>query len=291
MTPALLAVAWAALVVAGACRFRPAPARIRSLPRGPQRPSMARFPTLEVERRTNERAGHPAGKTGRPTTERVGAWLLARVSRGRAGAAGGTDPAADSLRARRVGSAVLAGCALLPVFPPAAVGAALVGYMIPSLRAARAEKHRLAAVAADLPDIVDLLVLGVGAGLTVHLAVAAVGRRGGGPLAAELRQVVADVALGRRLADALDEVPGRAGESIRPLSSTLAAAERYGAPLGSSLERLATEVRRDRRRRAEEAARKLPVKLLFPLVTCTLPAFALLTVAPLIASAVRSLHF
>jgi hypothetical protein len=50
------------------------------------------------------------------------------------------------------------------------------------------------------------------------------------------------------------------------------------------------EVRADRRRRAEEAARKVPVKLLFPLVTCTLPAFGLLTVAPLVASAVRSLR-
>jgi tight adherence protein C len=145
-------------------------------------------------------------------------------------------------------------------------------------------------MASDLPDIVDLLVLGVGAGLTVHLAVAAVGTRATGPLATELRRVGADVGLGRRLADALDELPGRAGEAIRPLASTLAAAERYGAPLGPSLERLASEVRRNRRRRAEEAARKLPIKLLFPLVTCTLPAFALLTVAPLIASAVRSLH-
>jgi tight adherence protein C len=177
------------------------------------------------------------------------------------------------------------------VFPPAALGAAVVGYLLPSLRLARAEKRRLAALAADLPDVVDLLVLAVGAGLTVHLAVAAVGRRAGGPLGAELRRVIDEVALGRRLADALDDVPKRAGESVRPLSSTLASAERYGAPLVASLERLATEVRRDRRRHAEESARKLPVKLLFPLVACTLPAFALLTVAPLIAGAIRSLHF
>ena len=42
--------------------------------------------------------------------------------------------------------------------------------------------------------------------------------------------------------------------------------------------------------RAEEAVRKVPVKLLFPLVTCTLPAFALLTVAPLVAGALRQLR-
>ncbi|MDQ6927831.1 MAG: type II secretion system F family protein [Actinomycetota bacterium] len=265
----LLGSAWVVLFVGVAYRLRPAPVRVRSIVRS--HGGAAPY------------ANPPHGPDGvrRPLTERVGTWLLARVRRG-----GETDP----ITARRVGAAVLGGCVLLPVFPPAALGGALVGYMLPSLRAARAEKRRLAALAADLPDVVDLLVLAVGAGLTVHLAVAAVGARASGPLAAELRRVVADVALGRRLADALDEVPGRAGEAIRPLTSTLASAERYGAPLVSSLERLAAEVRRDRRRRAEESARKLPVKLLFPLVACTLPAFALLTVAPLIAAAIRSLH-
>ena len=45
-----------------------------------------------------------------------------------------------------------------------------------------------------------------------------------------------------------------------------------------------------RRRRAEVAARKLPVKLLFPLVLCILPAFALLTVVPVIVSSLRALE-
>jgi tight adherence protein C len=148
----------------------------------------------------------------------------------------------------------------------------------------------MAAVAADLPDVVDLLVLAVGAGLTVPLALAAVARRAPGPLGAELGRALEEAGMGCRLADALEAVPARAGEATRPLVATLTASERYGAPLGASLERLAAEVRADRRRRAEEAARKVPVKLLFPLVTCTLPAFGLLTVAPLVASAVRSLR-
>ena len=268
MTPAVLATAWAALVVAGARRFRPGPSRIRHL-------------ALSAAVTGRPGGPSPAPPSTRGPAERIGAWLLSRVL-GRS--------APDSLSAQRVGGALLAGLVLLPIAPPAAVGSALVGYMLPAMRAARAEKRRLAALAADLPDVVDLLVLAVGAGLTVHLAVAAVGRRGSGPLARELRHVLDDVNVGRRLADALDEMPARAGEATRPLSSALASAERYGAPLVSSLERLAIEVRRERRRRAEEVARKLPVKLLFPLVLCTLPAFALLTVAPLIAGAVRSLH-
>jgi tight adherence protein C len=154
----------------------------------------------------------------------------------------------------------------------------------------RNARRRAAALAADLPEVVDLLVLAVSAGLTVPLAVAAVALRAEGPLATELARVLDETAHGRRLADALDDLPARAGETLRPLSAALVASERYGAPIGTGLERLAREVRRDRRRRAEEAARRVPVKLLFPLVTCTLPAFALLTVAPLIAGTLGSLR-
>jgi tight adherence protein C len=158
------------------------------------------------------------------------------------------------------------------------------------LIARRDEQRRLRRFEADLPETVDLLALAVGAGCNVTLAVAAAGRRGSGPLAAELRKLAAEAAGGRRLADALDELPARAGESVRPLAAALAGCERYGAPLATSLDRIADHVRRQRQRRAEEAARKVPVMLLFPLVLCILPAFALLTVAPLIAGALHELR-
>src|SRR5207245_1876682 len=143
-------------------------------------------------------------------------------------------------------------------------------------RVARAERQRLAGLTADLPDVVDLLVLAVGAGLTVPLALKAVVCRASGPLASELRAAVDEAALGRRLADALDDVPTRTGDDVRPLVAALVASERYGAPVAAGLERVADEARRARRRRADESAHRVPVKLLFPLVTCTLPAFALL---------------
>jgi tight adherence protein C len=215
-----------------------------------------------------------------PFVERLGAAVLRLCRR-----------PADPLLARRIGMAAVLALATAPVLAAAAPVSALVGWAWPTVRARSDERRRLAALAADLPDVVDLFVLAVGAGLTVALAVAIVSRRAGGPLGAELRQVCDDVVVGRRLAEALEDVPARAGEAVRPLVAALVASERYGAPLSSGLERLADEVRRDRRRKAEEAARRIPVKLLFPLVGCTLPAFALLTVAPLIAGAVRSLHF
>ncbi len=268
MSPAAAFWAWMAVALAAGWRRRPAPARLRAL--GPDT-GRAATPAPPLRRRSASRAA--------VVVERLGKGVLRRVGRPATPAAG-----------RRIGVALVAAALVLPVLPLAAVPLAATTWALPGVAVRRRHRRRLAAVAADLPDVVDLLVLAVGAGLTVRLAVAAVARRSPGPLGAELARAGQEADLGRRLADALDDIPGRAGEATRPLVAALIASERYGAPLGAGLDRLAQEVRADRRRRAEEAARKVPVKLLFPLVSCTLPAFGLLTVAPLIASAVRSLR-
>lgn len=171
-------------------------------------------------------------------------------------------------------------------------GVGLAGRL--GLASRRRLQHAVATMAADL---VDLFAVAVGAGLNVRLATAAVARRApAGPLAEQLRLVEQDVAGGSRLADALERVPvrlaaaGAGDETVRGLIAALVDTERYGTPLGPTLDRLAVEARSSRQRRAEEAARRIPVKLLFPLVSCILPAFGLLTVAPLIAGGLRALR-
>ena len=69
----------------------------------------------------------------------------------------------------------------------------------------------------------------------------------------------------------------------------LTAAEIDGVPLQPALQRASDEAHRRRRVRAEEAARRMPVLMLFPLVFCILPAFCLLTVVPLLAGSVADL--
>ena len=256
MTASLLGWCWALVAAAALVRLRPVPARpLRS----------------ETTRTTPVRPSLPVV---------VGRAVLRRLGR--------PDP--PPLLAGRTGLAVIAALAMLAIRPVAAVPAAAVGWALPGIRARRARRARQDAIDASLPEVVDLLVLATGAGLTVRHAVAAVAARADGPLAPVLAGAVAEADPGRRLADALDEVPARAGESTRPLIGVLLASERYGAPVGAGLERLAAEVRADTRRRAEAAARRVPVKLLFPLVVCILPAFGLLTVAPLVAGALRSLR-
>jgi len=154
---------------------------------------------------------------------------------------------------------------------------------------ARASKDR-DLVAAQQADVIDLFVLAIGSGLNLRLALEAVAVRAPSQWAAPLASVVERVARGQRVGDALDALPHVLGDPARPLVRVLAGADRYGSPLLLALDRLAFDARLDRRRRAEEAARRVPVKLLFPLVLCVLPAFALLTVAPLLASALAALR-
>lgn len=154
-----------------------------------------------------------------------------------------------------------------------------------------ATRRRVAMIATGLPDVVDLVAISVAAGLNVRLSLEAVVRRAPpGPLVDEFARALDDVRAGARLADAVEAVSSRAGDVVRPLVAALVDSERYGGALGPALVRAADEARRTRQRRAEEAARRVPVKLLFPLVTCVLPAFALLTVAPLVAGGLDALR-
>ncbi len=73
------------------------------------------------------------------------------------------------------------------------------------------------------------------------------------------------------------------------LIDLVASADRHGSPLAPMLESLAHEARSTRRRHHEADARRLPVRLSFPLVTCTLPSFVLLAIAPALIAALSSI--
>jgi tight adherence protein C len=156
-------------------------------------------------------------------------------------------------------------------------------------RTLRARRCADRAVADALPDAVDLLLLATSAGLSLPLAHVLVAERIGHPLGEALRTAAAEADQGRARADALVDALSPLGERALSLGHALADHLRYGVPLGPGLERMGSELRLDRRRRAEQDARRVPVRLLAPLVACVLPAFALLTVVPLLAASLRAL--
>jgi hypothetical protein len=148
----------------------------------------------------------------------------------------------------------------------------------------RRQRSAARRVAVELPIVVDLLAIAVGAGYTPALAIELVAAwappQVSEPLVALVDRGPATLAVAlRRLA--ADDPP------FRPLVDALLVSERTGAPIGPALERLAARLRVDSRRAAEVRARVVPIKLLFPLVFLVLPAFVLLTVVPALALAVR----
>lgn len=265
MRALLLGFGWSGLVAGVAWNYRPAPRRVRSMSATRDDSSQSHL----IEQIFNIRI-----------IQRLGEMILHLVRR----------PVQPG-HARRVGWTVVGATLSLFVFPPLAAILLFALFALPKLKARSIQRQRTSALLSHMPEVVDLFLLTSGAGLNVSLAVSAVGHRCPGPLADELLQAAKEASLGRRLAESLEDVVARTDEAVRPLISALVAAERYGAPLHDNLVRLAAEVRTQRRRRAEEAARRVPIKLLFPLVLCILPAFGLLTMAPLISTGLKALRF
>lgn len=187
---------------------------------------------------------------------------------------------------RRWGSLALVA---LVVSPPITVPVAVTGWALARHRRHIAMRGHQRAVARALPDAVDLLALCARAGVALPIAHGLVAARLGSPIGPALLAADAEAAAGRSRADALIDALGPFGDRATTLAHVLAEHLRYGVPLAPALDRLGTELRAVRRRQAEEDARKVPVRLLAPLVVCVLPAFALLTVVPLLAASLRAL--
>jgi tight adherence protein C len=178
----------------------------------------------------------------------------------------------------------------IAAWPPAVAGVLAWVVLAPVVRQRRAWRRDHREVVRHLPDTVDLLALAIGAGQTTRQAVATLAHSAPAPFAVAFAEVERRAGRGERLVDALDALPAHLGPAVQPVASVLVALERHGVSIGATLEQLSVEARRERRLQAETAARKLPVRLSFPLVCCVLPAFALLTLAPLLAGALTSLR-
>ena len=159
------------------------------------------------------------------------------------------------------------------------------------LAVGRRARHRQERMAANVPELVELLVATTDAGLSPAVALRRSAPMLHGPLGYELRWAVAEVELGVPWHRAIERMVGRTDvPSLRALAAALSRSQQLGTVVGSTLRRLAEELRRERRTRAEEEARKAPIKMLFPLVFLILPAFLLLTVGPVVLATIRSLH-
>jgi tight adherence protein C len=145
-------------------------------------------------------------------------------------------------------------------------------------------RRRVRSITEALPDTLDLMVVCLEAGLGLDATIYRVGQERAtmdDPLGKEFSQVAFELRSGRSRADALRTLGDRNGvEELKALAALIIQSDKLGASMGKTLRAHADLVRTQRRQRAEETARKLPIKILFPLATMILPALFIVILGP-----------
>ncbi len=162
-------------------------------------------------------------------------------------------------------------------------------YVVVVIRGRRRAPDDQREVAKALPEVVDLLLVGVGAGYTPRETLQRCQAWLPTPFAAAIAESLTRVAAGATFVEAMDRATKPLGGCVRPLVAALNAAEQDISTLYSGLLRVSDEARRRRRVAAQERARRVPVVMLGPLLLCVLPSFALLTLMPLVLGSLRDL--
>jgi tight adherence protein C len=158
---------------------------------------------------------------------------------------------------------------------------AACGWIIPRFFVQRKGKFRAERIEDDLPDLIDLLVVTVEAGLSLSSSLATASRRIDGPLGDELRLAMQEQRMGLPVSDVLHNMLRRADNpSMRSFVRSLVQGETLGVSIGTILRNLADEMRERRRSRAEERANKAPVKMLFPLIFLIFPSLFIVLLGP-----------
>ncbi len=170
---------------------------------------------------------------------------------------------------------------------------AVLGYVLPGYILARKARKRQNQIARQLSDVLDLLVVCVEAGLGLFEAIKIVGKeteRQRQAIGRELSLVSGEINAGASLGQALRGLAERtAVEDIKPLAATLIQSEQLGAQIAPALRASSDALRTRRRLRAEEAAQKTTIKILFPLVLFVLPAMMMVIVGPALIQIMRTL--
>jgi tight adherence protein C len=193
--------------------------------------------------------------------------------------------------------ATLVAGAVLNLRLPATLLAALwlgaLGWLAPSWHVLRRRRFRRTDISRALADALDLLVACVEAGVGLNQALVRVAEEVRGisePLSAELVLVNLEIRAGTPRDLALRNLAERTGvEDIESLVSTLVQTERFGTSVGRALRVQADTLRQKRRQRAEEAAAKTTIKLVFPLVLFVFPALFVVILGPAVLQVIEAL--
>jgi tight adherence protein C len=167
---------------------------------------------------------------------------------------------------------------------------AVLAWILPKFVLERRATKRLQQVDREMPELVDLLVTTVEAGVGFASALQLVARRVEGPLGQELRLALQEQNMGMTIEHALEHMLHRIDSaSVRAFVQAILQGQKLGVSIGKILRDLAVDMRKIRRQAAEERAQKAPTKILFPLVILILPALMIVSLGGPLIGLVRNL--
>jgi len=157
----------------------------------------------------------------------------------------------------------------------------ILGFFGPDVWISRRVEERRSSMQKTLPDVLDLLVISVEAGLGFDSALARVVATVPGPLSEEFFRMLQETRVGVSRRDAMRHLNERTDvDELRSFLLAMMQAEAFGVSIAQVLRVQADEMRVKRRQRAQEKAFAAPVKLVFPLVFCIFPALFIVLLGP-----------
>jgi tight adherence protein C len=158
---------------------------------------------------------------------------------------------------------------------------AFVGFVLPDSLLNRKVAERQKEILKTLSDTLDLLTISVEAGLSLNAAIAQVVQNVPGVLSAEFARMLQEIQLGVPRSEAFRHLADRTDvEELNGFALAMIQADVFGVSIASVLRTQAQQLRIKRRQAAEAKAQQTPVKIVFPLVLCILPALFVVIVGP-----------
>ncbi len=164
-----------------------------------------------------------------------------------------------------------------------------ISFFGPDVFVQRKTDQRQYEIATRLPDVLDLLVISVEAGLGFEQAIDRTVDAVPGALADEFRRMLQETRMGSTRAEALRAMDERCQvPELRSFILAMLQADTFGISIGRMLRAQADDMRIRRRQRAQEAAQKAPVKMLFPLIFCIFPSLFVVILGPAVLQITKS---